>query len=234
MRASRFVFFRSALVLVVAAALAGPTRAKADFQLVTSLNALGANDAASWSGFDVNNPTIVSTNGINVSVQNGVVDPNLSLTTLSGSPAIAEFGGETFGTFGPSSSASINLTFSQPVTAAGALMEAFEENGSFALGIGFQITAFDSIGNSQSFQVGGNGGSPEFVGIVSDTGNLTSLIISAFAFNANTLVEVGSLGLQDTPSLPSVPAPSGFTVASVGVLGLLGWSCWCRRRPALA
>jgi len=113
-------------------------------------------------------------------------------------------------------------------------MEAWEESGSFAFGTGFQITAFDSSGFSQSFLIGSSAGNPQYVGIVSNTSNLTQLTISAYSYNAATLVEVGSLDLQDTPLVSSGPAPSGFTLASVGVLGLLGWNCWRHRRPALA
>jgi hypothetical protein len=227
MRANRFVIFRSALVLVLSAAVAGPMPAKAGFQLVLSPNALGANDAVNWSGFDVNNPTIVSMNGINVSVQGGGTNTTLSLSTLSGSPAIADLGGENYGTFGPYSSASIILTFSQPVAAAGGLMEALEE-GSITAGLPFQITAFDSNGNSQAFDYTSGVSGYGFFGIVSDTGNLSKLIINAYTYNADTLLEVGSLDLQDSPPVSSVAAPSSFALASLGVLVLLGCRCWRR------
>lgn len=230
MRASRFVIFQFALAFVVVAAVAGPRQVKAGFQLVLSSSALGANDAVSWSGFDVSNPTIASTNGINVSVGGGGAGSTLSLSTLSGSPALEDYGTEFYGSFGPSSAATISLTFSQPVAAAGALMEALEEGGITAR-IPFQITAFDTAGNSQAFDYTSGVSGYGFFGIVSDTGNLSKLVINAYAYNANTLLEVGALDLRDSPPVSSVPAPSGFTLASLSAVILLS----CRRwRSAIA
>jgi hypothetical protein len=231
MRPSRFVSYRAVLAVVLVSSLAGATPVKAGFVLVTDPNSLGENDSASWSGFDVNNPTVFTTNGIHVRVQSGGINSTLSVSTLSGHPAIEDFGNEFYGTFGPSSEATITLTFSQPVAAAGALMEALEE-GNIVGNDPFQIQAFDPNGNSQSF-TGGVGG-PEFVGIVSDTDNLSKLIINAYAYNANTLLEVGPLELQDSPQVSSVPEPSGLTLASLGMLGLLGCCYWRRCRPAIA
>jgi hypothetical protein len=233
MRASRFFNYRAVFVLVVVAALAWPTPGRAGFILVTDPNSLGANDSASWSGFDVNNPTVDSTNGIKVQAGGiGSGFPTFGPTTLSGSPAIEEIGTTSPNTFGTSSNASISLTFSQPVTAAGGLMQAFEIGGGNQFGEGFQITAFDSNGSSQGFLITTNTNNPQFVGIVSATSNLSRLTISAFNFNISTLVEVGSLELQDAP-VSSVPEPSSFTLASVGVLGFLGWGYWRRRLLAI-
>ncbi len=70
----------------------------------------------------------------------------------------------------------------------------------------FQITAFDSSGNALgSWQLPATG-SGEFVGIVSDTSNISRLNVSAISYNASTLLEVGPLELQDSPSVASVPA----------------------------
>lgn len=229
MRASRFAIFRAVLVFVLFAALAGSTPAKAGFMLVTDSNSLGANDSASWNGFDVHNPTIISANGIDVRIQVGGTNNTLSQTTLSGSPAIADFGGENYGTSGPSSSAGIILTFGRPVAAVGALMKA-EEEGNISAPLPFQVTAFDSNGNSQSFLIGIY--ASEYVGIISDAGDLSKLTVSAYTYNANTLLEVASLDLHDAPQASSVPAPSGLTLAGLGTLGLFGCRCWRRCRPA--
>jgi hypothetical protein len=235
MRASRSIFFRSALVLVVAAALAGPTPAKAGFQLVLSPNSLGANDAASWSGFDANNPTIVSTNGINIKAQgSGTGYSTFGPTTLSGYPAIEASGGEVYGEYTTESAASITFTFSQPVAAAGAFMEAFAEITGYEDSWPFQVTAEDSNGNFQSFSLSYSGAPLSFVGIVSDTGNLSRLEISTYGYQTNVQVDVGPLELLDSPPVSGVPAPSSFTLASLGAVVLLGCRSWRRWRSAIA
>lgn len=166
MRANRFVNHRVVLVLVLAAALAGPTPARAGFILVTDPNSLGANDSASWSGFTVNNPTVVSTNGTNVGAGN--VTGTLSLGTLLGSPALEVNGANAFNGGAYTSSASMTLTFNHPVFAVGSQMTALSTlGGSLEIFGNFTITAFDSNGNSQTFSDFLNG--TEFVGITSNT-----------------------------------------------------------------
>ncbi len=108
-------------------------------------------------------------------------------------------------------------------------MEGLEE-GNITAGLGISITAFDTSGNSQGFTVSSFG----FAGIVSNTDNLSKLIINTYTYNANTLLEVGSLDLQDSPQVSSVPAPSSFTLASLGAVCLLGCRCWRRCRSAIA
>ncbi len=246
MRAKSLVNYRAVLVLVLAAALARAAPARAGFTLVTASTlsdlqtALQANDSASWSGFDVNNPTVVSTNGVNVQAQGfpgngGFFGP----TTLSGYPAIVDSGGLVPNEFGGYSfgDSRIDLTFSEPVTAAGGLMEAFISRAG-APGIwdrsGFFLSAVDSNGNFlQSFTL--NGSSPPFVGIVSDAGNFSRLVIDfGSGWPYPTQVDVGPLELQDSPLVSGVPAPSGLTLASLGALSLLGCCCWCRYRPRIA
>lgn len=235
MRASRFVNYRVVFVLVLIAVLSRATPVRAGFMLVTDSNSLGANDSASWSGFDVNNPTIVSTNGIKISVQQGgYPGSSFFATTLSGNPAILDQGGaiELNNAFSSQSQAIMTLNFSQPVTAAGALMDSFADSGIGPVGLGFQLAATDSNGNRQFFTIPKGSG---FVGIVSDTGNLTSLsLVSNIALASGANLVVGPVELQDSPLVSSAPAPSGLTLTCLGALGLLGCRCWRRCRTAIA
>ncbi len=240
MRTNRLVYYRAVLVLVLVAALSEATPARAEFMFFdpatpTTIPGPALNDSVNWSGFDVNNPSVVSTNGITVTVQ-AQGGPNFTFgpTTSSGSTYLVATasGSSTV----PSSLAEITLDFSQPVSKVFFHLSAADSSiaGLGAGGAYDGITVYDAIGDSQTFGTGVID-NDTFMAIVSDTANISKLTFDDYGtFPQSAYEAIGNLELSDSPSGSSVPAPSGLFLASHGALVLLGYGCWRRCRLACA
>jgi hypothetical protein len=237
MRTGRTFPFRPLLVLVLAAALAAPTRATAGFTLVTSESALGANDSVDWASLG------------------SFTKPSFSLTSQSGTPidgAVSLFGqsGSYFGlgslngstalvgvaaAIGSDSGVEFTFNFPQPVFAFGAdISTVTNQAEAFA-----SLIAKDTQGNTQIFDLTNNSqGGFEFsgfAGVRSNTASLASLSFFVYSGNvqvAGTQLTIGKAEL-DSPTASSAPAPGGLTLAGIGLVGLLGYA-WRRRKPVAA
>jgi CheY-like chemotaxis protein len=232
MRASRPAFFRVGLVLVLAAALAAPTQATADFMLVTKQSDLGANDSVDWGGLGsltTPNFKISSAGGTQVNGQiSGFTGEfqffSFGLTQLNGSAAISGFDGSFLQLL---TGVQITLTFTEPVFGFGAEIVA-ATNGAFASSV---LVAKDTKGNSQTISLGLSFSG--FAGVRSDTANLASLTFAdsggSFTSGSHTELTIGQPALLHSPTASAVPEPGGFTLAGMGILGLLGFA-WRQRR----
>jgi hypothetical protein len=239
MNTCRHVLFRAGFVLVLAAALAAPTRATAGFVFVTSEPTLSANDSVDWGSLGsltTPNFQVTSAGGTQV---NGLIPPSYyninnifhaitsSLTQLNGSPAIQIVGEATFGLGGVGTAVSITFTFSEPVFAAGANVN-FNDGG-FLSGSRYVI-ATDTTGTAQTFN--NISLAQGFFGVTSDTANLSSLEFVDVGFSNGSVADagltIGKLEL-DSPTASAVPEPGGVTLAGIGIVGLIGYA-WRRRR----
>jgi hypothetical protein len=240
MSTSRHVLSRAGFVFVLAAALAAPTRATADFILVTSEPALGANDSVDWGGLGMlttPNFKITSAGGTQVTGAITFGGPwfgyssHFAITQVDGSPAVTA-AAEAVGPPGIAVAATFTLDFSQPVFAAGANI--ITSGSTFGVPTYTEVIATDTSGNKQTFYIGGD--VQEFLGVSSDTANLSRLEFYALgASNSNAAsisLTMGKLEL-DSPTASAVPAPGGPTLAGIGIIGLVGYA-WRRRKLAVA
>ncbi len=240
MRTNNRVLIRVAFVLVLAAVVAMPRPAKAGFILVTSESALGANDSIDWGslgtlttpGFSLTTADGNYVNGTIVGFANVGGLTSFGIGQLNGFPAVFGSAVDSQGVAG----VSITLTFAQPVSGFGAVIE----NSAGDEFMDTYITATDTNGNTQTFGTNDSaftlpGGGPGFVGVSNDTANISSVTYTISDGGIITNYSSGELIIGQaalaSPTESSVPEPTSLTLVGLGIIGLLGYN-WRRRKRA--
>ncbi len=231
-----------ALTLVAAA----PMRAGLVF--VSDRATLGGNDHVDWNSLGPSGTTVTtphaatSVGGLGVTLTaalNGSTNQSVQVGAshiLPGTSIInGAAGGSIFsGTF--TASAELRLTFAQPVFGLGA---DFWPTLRVLSNASFSVQVFDTGGNSlgqTSSVLDLNTGGPRFLGVVSDTANIGSVVyrVQGTQGLGNWLVELdmNQLDLVTRQAGPSaVPAPPAVALLGTAAISLLGYG-W-RRRTAV-
>jgi hypothetical protein len=237
-----------AAALAVVLAAAAPARAGLVF--VSDRATLAGNDHVDWGtlgppGTAVPMPHAVSSAGglgVNLAAAiNGAAVPSVQLGTLGASmPGTSivnrQGGGSIFsGTF--LSSGELRLTFAQPVFGAGAdIFPGLQVLSNASLSLQVFDTGGGLIGQTGSALAPGSGG-PRFVGVVSDTANIGSIVyrVQGVQGVSNWLVDLdmNQLDLVTATGPTPVPAPPAMALLGTAAVSLLGYG-WRRKRVRLA
>lgn len=197
--------------------------AQADYQLVTSLGDLGANDYVDWGQFREQTPvpsgtTFFTTQGLTGTVVSGAYRFN---------EGNGYFGGYPHGEELLFSGSGMTIQFASPITAIGTYI--FDNVHQGWIGT---IVAQGAEGNTLAqFSVKGGSNSASlgpavFIGIISDTQDICRLIYSmrldGFPTAPPLYVAINSLNIYRTTSAPSsVSLPASLLLFGPGLLGLV-------------
>jgi len=217
---------RKALLGTLLAAAALPTTANAT---TTVWGGTGANDSISWGqlgsvGTSVMPGTsVTSTGGVNATVTD---DTGGQMERLDqGNGWAGSFTSGTQLLWNEGSVGDIIINFLTPVSAAGALIQS-DLYGSF--------TATATTNDGSTFSVNGISsdcacGSNPFLGIMSDSANISSIRFNVSDANGANDFAIGPLQLIG--NVAGVPEPATWAMMLIG-FGAVGWTVRRKRRPA--
>ena len=210
--------------------------------VVTARTELPANETLDWSGFgslgtEIPDPASLATaSGLIVTVSQPEYEFGLALEGLPGNQ-----NGWWKGDFLPgqyllantNSPFALTLSFSQPIFGAGVQIDPGLEGGQLPEGFTAYVTAYDGATVLGQFSTTGTrtlneDGSAPFLGVVSDTADITSLTYRVVVqFNGSTGSDYAMNFLSLETSAP-VSEPSGILLAASG-LALLATKSLTRR-----
>ena len=214
-------------LLTVGGFVALPAQAQLTF--VTSQPALNGNDSIDWQsyGYAVNafpdSTNLLTTNGIGFNVTDPFVanafDPRGPFFPEPTDFTPAEIA-QALRIAASSPSAEISINFLTPVSAVGALLENRNANNNIGPTFTGYVSAYNgttllgSFSETHTIQNLQDGSAP-FLGVVSDTADITSVVYHVTDFNE---FFIGPVSLKGTPAA----VPEASTTVSLGLLLALG------------